>query len=213
LANANVTHTYASYGQYVLYLNITDASGNNVSKQQTIYIGMGKRPDVNVDKISFDPKSFEEGTSGTILVNITNTGSAIANNTKLEIWWYSGAVAQKRIGNISAIYDKNDTPLTSLAVGQSAHAHFDWIPDAKGNYSIRVNVTSDDQAQSNWDVENVEVKQAGWKDIVLPISILVVIIVVPILLLARRRMGSTGTMMRRPKKEKETVKEKKEEKA
>lgn len=212
LNGANVTHNYSSYGQYVLYLNITDTAGNNVSVQRTIYVGMGKRPDVNVEKISFEPTNFEEGVSGKILVNITNSGSAVATDIKLEVWWYSGAIAQKRIGNVSTIYDENGTQIQSLAIGQSGYAYLNWVPDAKGNYSIRVNATSHDQAQSNWDVSNVEVKQAGWKDIVLPIGILVIIIVVPVLLLARRRMGSMGTMMKRPQKEKEASKEKKEDK-
>jgi len=211
LSYANVSHNYSSYGQYTLYLNVTDKSGNNVSEQRTIYVGMGDRPDVNVEKISFEPKTLEEGVSGRIIANLTNSGSAVAKNIKVEIWWYSGAIAQKRIGNVTTIYDENGTKITSLKVGQSGYVYLDWIPDAKGNYSIRVNATADDQPQSNWDVSNVEVKQASWKDIVLPIGILVIIIVVPLLLLARRRMGSMGTMMKRPKKEKE-VKEKKEEK-
>jgi len=210
----NVSHNYSSYGQYDITLNVTDTSGNNLSMTRTIYVGMGDRPNVYPDLISFDPKTFEEGVSGKITVNITNKGTKIANDVTIEIWWYSGTIAQKRIGNISMIYDANGTQISSqsLAAGQTGHASIDWTPDAKGNYSIRAIVNSTDQPSSNWGSGTIDVKEASWKGIAVPVFIVILVIAIPVIMIARRRIGSMGSM-RRPKKEKEEkVKEKKEEK-
>ena len=205
----NVTHNYSSYGQYTLTLNVTDLSGNNATYTQQIYIGAGPRSNIAPTKVSFDSKIFEEGVSGKITVNITNDGSATANNINIELWSYSGSVAQKRIGNITTFYDANGTPITSLKVGQSGYGVFTWTPDARGNFTIRAIANSTDQKQSNWISSSIDVNEAGWKKTALYVGILVVVIVIPLLLIARRRLGSTGAMLRRPKKEKE-LKEKKE---
>jgi hypothetical protein len=205
----NVTHNYSSYGQYELTLNVTDLSGNNASLVQQVYIGAGPRSNIAPTKVSFDSKMFEEGVSGKITVNITNDGSATANNISIELWSYSGSVAQKRIGNITTFYDKNGT-ITSLKVGESGFGYFLWTPDARGNYTIRAIANSTDQKQSNWISSSIDVNEAGWKKTALYVGILVVVIVIPLLLIARRRIGSTGAMLRRPKKEK-SPKEKREE--
>jgi hypothetical protein len=208
---SNVTHNYSSYGQYELTLNVTDLSGNNATLKQQIYIGAGPRSNVAPTKVTFDPKTFEEGLSGKITVNITNDGSATANSINIELWSYSGSVAQKRIGNITTFYDPNGTLITSLKVGESGYGVFYWTPDARGNFTIRAIANSTDQKQSNWISSSINVNEAGWKKTALYVGILVVVIVIPLLLIARRRIGSTGAMLRRPKKEKES-KEKKEEK-
>lgn len=205
----NVTHNYSSYGQYTLTLNVTDLSGNNATYTQPIYIGAGPRSNIAPTKVSFDTKTFEEGVSGKITVNITNDGSATANNINIELWSYSGSVAQKRIGNITTFYDANGTLITSLKIGQSGYGVFTWTPDARGNYTIRAIANSTDQKQSNWISSSIDVNEASWKKTALYVGILVVVIVIPLLLIARRRLGSTGAMLRRPKKEKEP-KEKKE---
>jgi len=205
----NVTHNYSSYGQYELTLNVTDLSGNNASLVQQVYIGAGPRANVAPTKVTFDPNIFEEGLSGKITVNITNDGSAVAKSINIELWSYSGSVAQKRIGNITTFYDSNDTLITSLKVGESGYGVFYWTPDARGNYTIRAIANSTDQKQSNWISSPINVNEAGWKKTALYVGILVVVIVIPLLLIARRRIGSTGAMLRRPKKEKEP-KEKKE---
>jgi len=203
----NVTHVFSSYGQYKVVLNVTDAAKNNLSISQMIYVGMGDRPNVYPDKVSFSPTTFEEGVSGRITVNLTNQGSKIAKNITIEVWWYSGTIAQKRIGNISMIYDANGTLISNntMAKSQSGYAYLDWTPDAKGNYSIRAIVNSTDQPTSNWASGYVEVKEAGWKGIAIPVFIIILVVAIPLIMLARRRIGSMGSM-RRPKKEKEEKK-------
>jgi hypothetical protein len=211
LSFANVTHNYSSYGQYDMILNVTDTSGNNVSITRTLYIGMGKRPDVYPDQVIFEPTTFEESVSGKITVNITNKGSANATGITIELWWYSGTTAQKRIGNITTLYNATGTQVTSLGVGESGYGVLNWVPDAKGNYTIRAIVNSTDQPSSNWGQGTVEVKEASWKGVVVPVGLIVLIVAIPLILLARRRIGSMGAMIRRPKSEKEG-KERKEEK-
>jgi PKD domain len=206
---SNVTHNYSSYGTYTLTLNVTDLSNNTGTFTEEIYIGAGPRPNIAPSKIAFDPSIFEEGLSGKITVNITNDGSATAKNINIELWSYSGSVAQKRIGNITTFYYANGTPVTSLKVGEVGYGVFYWTPDAQGNYSIRAIGNSTDQKQSNWISNSINVNEASWKKTALYVGILVVVIVIPLLLIARRRIGSTGAMLRRPKKEKEP-KEKKE---
>ena len=209
LSYANVTHNYSSFGQYNVVLNVTDSAGNNVSVTRTIYVGMGPRPNINVDKVTFDPTLFEEGVNGKITVNITNKGSKTATNIKIEVWWYDGTIAQELIGNITTIYNANGTKITSLGVGKSGYGYLEWAPSAKGNYTIRAIANATDQPETNWGSGQIDVKQAGWKDIALPIGLLVAILAVILILIARRMMGSMGT--RRPRKEKEARKEEKKE--
>jgi hypothetical protein len=209
LAYANVTHNYSSFGQYNLVLNVTDTAGNNVSVTRTIYVGMGPRPNIYPDKVTFAPILFEEGVTGKITVNITNKGSKAATDIKIEVWWYDGTIAQELIGNITTIYDANGTQITSLGIGESGYGYIEWTPSAKGNYTIRAIANASDQPETNWASGQINVKQAGWKDIALPVGLLVAILAVILILVARRMMGSMGT--RRPKKERESRKEEKKE--
>ena len=214
-AFANITHIYNSYGKYDLKLNVTDKSGNNATLVKSVYVGAGPRPDVVATVVTFDPKQFEEGQAGKITVNITNDGSAIAKNITIELWTYTGTEALKRIGfiNMSAnmIRDSNGTIIYSLGVGQSAYGVFNWVPDARGNYTIRAIVNCTDQQQTNtFGTSTVDVKEAGWKSLALYGGLLVIVIVVPLLFFARKRISAAGGL-RRPKVERE-LKEKKKEK-
>lgn len=205
LTYTNISHTYASYGQYTLYLNATDTSDNNASLQKIMYIGAGPRPDLSPTKITFTPATFEEGMAGQILVNITNSGSANATGVTIELWYYSGTVAQKVIANITTIYAANGTQISSLGIGESGYVIYEWTPDAAGNYTIRAYANSTDQKSNNWISSSIVVNEAGWKKTALIVGIIVIVVAIPLLLLARRRIGSMGAMVRRPKKEEKSA--------
>ena len=203
---AIVNHTYTSYGQYDITLNVTDERDNTGTLTQKVSIGSGPRPRLEADKIAFDPLTFEEGVIGTITVNITNDGSAVAKNITIEIWYYSLDVPQELIGTTTTIFDENGTVISSIEVGDSGYGIFQWTPSAKGNYSLRVYVNSTDQINPNWEPGYILVNEAGWKKTALYGGVLAIFIVIPLLLFVRRRIASGGGVRRIPKEKKERKK-------
>ncbi len=203
---AIVNHTFTSYGQYDITLNVTDERDNTGTLTQKVSIGSGPRPRLEADKIAFDPLTFEEGKIGTITVNITNDGSAVAKNITIEIWYYSLDIPQELIGTTTTIFDENGTVISSLEVGDSGYGIFQWTPSAKGNYSLRVYVNSTDQINPNWEPGYIVVNEAGWKKTALYGGVLAIFIVIPLLLFVRRRIASGGGVKRMPKEKKERKK-------
>jgi len=209
---ANVSHTYSSYGKYDVVLNVTDSAGNYNTLTRTIYIGAGPRPNLEVLNITFDPEVFEEGAEGKITVWFTNSGSAPAkSNITIEIWLYSGTEAQKKLGTITTFKYANGTTVTQLGIEEEAYGVFSWVPDARGNYTIRAIANCTDQKQSNWKSDTIGVNEAGWKKVALYVGIIVILIVIPLIIVARRRIATMGGLRReRPEKEKKKEKEPKE---
>jgi PKD repeat protein len=201
----NVTHNYSRTGQITVKLNVTDLSNNSKVESRLITVNSGPRPKMNIDVISYDPEtSFTEGSAGWILVNLTNTGSANATNIVVNFYIVRADGTQKLIGTETDVY-LNDTLKDLVEVGQTVQVRFAYTPDSKGTFTIRVNVTCDDQLRLvSKNAPTLTVEQAAWKTYALWGGVAAVIILVPLLLYLRGRWAKREKKgPRREKKEKE----------
>jgi hypothetical protein len=90
------------------------------------------------------------------------------------------------IGSTTTMWN-GTSQVTSIGIGGTAQVKFSWTPDAKGSFTIKVNVTSTDQLTTHDLNGDVEVKEAAWKQIALWGGVAAVIVLVPLLLYLRGR--------------------------
>jgi PKD domain/CARDB len=202
----NVTHNYTKTGQITVKLNVSNLSGNYKVDSRLITVQSSPRPNMIIDAITFDPEKFTEGSAGTIIVNITNKGSANATNVQLSFYIVEKDGTQKLIGTSTTVTLNGTTKGTlanPVAVGETVQCQFSWSPSTKGSYTIRVNVTSEDQLRQSSKSADLTVKQAAWKQIALWGGVAAIIILVPLLLYLRGRWAKREKKgPRREKKEK-----------
>ncbi len=179
----NTTHTYQKIGRFLVTINVTDLSNNSQVYSKWITISQGPRPDVKISDVWFDPEVFTEGrTQQFIMVNLTNAGSAVAENVTVS--FYIVGDTDKAIGTTTILWN-GTVRVDNIAVGGSAQVKFAWTPGAKGTYTIKVTVTSADQLITHSLTDVVDVNEAGWKKYALWGGVLGVIILVPLLLYLR----------------------------
>ncbi|HEX9907231.1 MAG TPA: PKD domain-containing protein [Thermoplasmata archaeon] len=185
----NVTHVYKHVGSFIVKLNVTDLSNNSQVAPKNIQVQTSPRPNMWIDDVTYEPlKKFTEGERGYIIVNITNKGSANATNVTLYFWVVQGD-NQDPIGDWAQI-TKNGTVVVSVAPGETVQARFPWSPDNPGTFTLKVNVTSDNQLKQNqWVGSGLKVDDAPWKDWVLWIGIAAVLIVLPLVIYFRSRLS------------------------
>jgi len=196
----NVTHTYEKTGNFAVKVNVTDLSDNYKSYTKRITVASGPRPDVRIDAITFDPDTFEEGQAGYIVVNLTNRGSAAATGVTLTFYIEHPDGTEELIGTWTQLLN-GTTSVTTIEIGGTVQAKFPWTPDAKGSYSIRVNVTSTSQLEEDDSTDVVDVNEAGWKKIALWGGVVAVIVLVPLLFYLRGRWSKREK--KGPRREKE----------
>lgn len=181
----NTTHVYQKIGKFLVTVNVTDLSGNYKVYSKWITISPSPRPDVTIGDVWFDPEAFVEGAgSQYIMVNLTNSGSAVATN--ITVTFYIVDDTDKVIGSTKVLLN-GTTTVTSLDVGDTAQVKFAWSPDAKGTYTIKVTVTSDGQLVTHSTTDIVDVEEAGWKKYALWGGVLGVLILVPLFFYMRGR--------------------------
>jgi PKD repeat protein len=201
----NVTHNYTKTGQITVKLNVTDLSDNFYVTSRLITVSSGPRPNMMIDAITYDPTThFTEGSAGTIVVNMTNKGSANATNIQVSFYIVQADGKQKLIGT-SADVTLNGSAVDLVEVGQTVQVKFSYTPSSKGTYTIRVNVTSGNQLRLNSkNGPTLTVDQAAWKQIALWGGVAAVIVLIPLLLYLRGRWAKREKKgPRREKKEKE----------
>jgi hypothetical protein len=198
----NVTHNYTRTGQITVTLNVTDQAGNYNVQTRLITVLAGPRPNMMIDEITFDPElHFTEGKAGTILVNMTNKGNVNATNIQVSFYIVTPDGKQKLIGTSTTVM-LNDTVLGHVEPGQSAQCQFSYTPSSKGTFTIRVNLTSENQLRISSKNAELTVKQAAWVAYALWGGVAAVIILVPLLLYLRGRWAKREKKgPRREKKE------------
>ena len=202
----NVTHIFNKIGSMTVTLNVTDEANNSNVKVKTITITQKPRPDVRVTSISYDPETFTQGKTGTITVNMTNTGSANATGIVLNFWYVVNG-QKTLIGTTSAI-EKNGTAVTIVGVNEKVQATIEWSPKDKGTYTIEVTVNSTMQLEEHkfTDADALTVKQAAYIQYALWGGVAAIIILVPTLLLLRGRLAKREK--KGPRREKKETEEK-----
>lgn len=209
---SNVTHAYARIGQIQVTLNVTDLSGNWLPTTKLITIGQGPRPNLKIDGIFFEPKNFTEDKSGTILVNMTNRGSAVATGVIVYFYKVNADGTLERLGQSSEMYNATTgEAATSVEIGGTVQVRFSVSFDSKGTYTLRVNATSDNQLKESTSVASgdgaLNVEEAAWKAYALWGGVIAVIVLVPLLLFMRARWSKRDKGPRREKKPREEEEE------
>ena len=196
LAGTNVTHNYSKVASFHVALNVTDLAGNWLKAPKTINVLEGPRPKLKIEKIYYSPGNFSEGKQGYILVNLTNTGSRPASGVVVTFWVVRTDGTEKLLGTAMSsggqMYN-GSTSVTVVEVGGKVQIKFPVTFDAKGTYTIKVNVTCSDQLtvvrSINSGDQALIVKEAGWKKPLLWGGVAAVIVLVPLALYFRGRLS------------------------
>ncbi len=208
----NVTHAYAMIGQVQVVLNVTDLSGNWLKSSKFITISQGPRPNLRIDRIYFEPGNFTEDKSGTILVNMTNRGSAVATDVIVYFYKVNADGTLDLLGQSSEMYNTTTgAAVTSVEISGTVQVKFSVSFSSKGTYTLRVNATSDNQLKEATSVASGDgalvVEEAAWKAYALWGGVIAVIVLVPLLLFMRARWSKREKGPRREKKPREEEEE------
>jgi hypothetical protein len=210
----NVTHTYGKIGSFSITLKVTDLSHSNGSSTVAINVASGPRPNLIISKVFFDPQNFTQGKTGYIMVNITNTGNAVANNVLVQFYIVpdNGGPLVK-IGETGILY--NGTVVTTILPGGKVQVKFPYSPSGTGTITMKINVTSADQltpySYTASGTQALHVKEAPYKALLLWIGVAVVIVAIPSLLYVRNRLMKREKKGPRRERKESKEKEPKEE--
>jgi len=204
---SNVTHNYSRIGQVQVVLNVTDTTGNYQPSSKIINIAQGARPNMKINNATYDPKPLTEDQTGYLIINMTNTGNAVATGVTVYIYSVEADGTLKLLGQTSELINTTTgATVTSVEVGGTAQVKFPISFKSKGTYTLRINATSSNQLKHTTLVMSgdsaVVVEEAGWKQIALWGGVVGVIVLVPLALLLMRRRSGRDRGPRREKKSK-----------
>ena len=182
-----VSHVYTAVGTFHTSLNVTDLTGNSKIAPKAITVVAGPRPNLRVDSVTYDPGNFTEDKSGTILVNLTNTGSRQATGIVVTFILVKEDGTEKLLGTSSDMYN-GTIAVEVVEVGGKVQVKFKWTFDNKGTYKIKVNVTCVNQLTvTKYTAPDLTVEEAGWKKPALWGGAIAVIILVPLAIYLSRK--------------------------
>jgi hypothetical protein len=204
-----VRHNFSANRPFSVVLSVRDVAGNVNNLTKTITITSSARPDLRIVSMVFTPTPFTEGEQGTIKVNVSNVGNAIATLPHLEFYVVT-AEGRNFIGNETS-FTINGSAASSLNPGQYGLFTFGWTPSSRGNYTVQVKAVVDREINTadNTDSGAINVNEAAWKPIALYGGIFVVIVVVIVLFYMRRRLPKIGKSSGKKSEAKEPQKGKK----
>jgi len=188
---ANPTHAYQAIKTFTVKLTLTDNAGNVANTTYGLKIESSARPDLRVGAVTFDPTKFTEGEDGYIYVNVTNVGTAEAKGIYGQLYKVNLDGTRKLLTDVSVLL-VNDTEDDELQVGETGQLRFKYSFDSKGDYTLQVNVSANDEVASkmtdNSATKSLTVDEAAWKSWLLYGGIFAVIIVVVVLFLFRKKL-------------------------
>ncbi|MFP3872702.1 MAG: InlB B-repeat-containing protein [Candidatus Aenigmatarchaeota archaeon] len=166
-------------GDYEVWVNVTDESGNYRNQSVTVHIRRGPTPDLMVHtELRFSKDTIKEGDSVTISVNVTNQGDA--NATQIDtVLRVDGDLV-----DVDAELYKDDEELnrTHIEPNEEIEIKIKWTPESDGEKTVNVNVTDNEEAQHsellwNNDVEDtVDVEPPEWREYLVYALIPIIII-------------------------------------
>ncbi|MCG7844595.1 MAG: PKD domain-containing protein [Methanomassiliicoccales archaeon] len=200
------SHAFAGIKTFAVKLTLTDNAGNSANYTYNLKIESSARPDIRVGAVTFDPTKFTEGEDGYIYVNVTNVGTARAEGIFAQLYRINLDGSKTLLTDVSVLL-VDDVEATYLEVGESGVIRMEHNFGSKGDYTLQVNVTANNEVTAkktdNTATVSLEVQEAGWKSLLLYGGIFAVVIVVIVLFLFRKKLP----MM--PGKKKETAPSKK----
>lgn len=202
-AYAWTTHKYQKIATFSVNLTVSDPVSNTAYLVKSMVITSEPRPDLRLIVMTFNPTTFTEGSAGTITVNITNVGNAVAATPYVLFYYLNADGSKVQIGRGDQLY-VNGSLVTELKVGQYGLISISWTPNTKGNYTILANAVTNGEINTvdNSITKSVTVNEAAWKAIALYGGIFAVIIVVIVLYYFRKRLPKVGGGKKSEKEEK-----------
>jgi len=189
----NVSHMYTATGSYDVNLTVTDSAGNTNSLVKTVVVRAANRPDLSIVSVNFEPTQFEQGSTGKIIVNITNNGDANASSVKVTAYTVDIDGNEKEIGSTTTI-TLNGTAVSQLETGKIATAEIDWKPAETGNFTIKVVVSTPNElsgtSANNVYKDVVSVSPSTMQTMLVWIILLVLIVLVLVLVIFKDRLSS-----------------------
>jgi len=189
----NVSHMYTAIGSYDINLTVTDSAGNTNNLVKTVVVRAANRPDLSIVSVKFDPTEFDQGSTGKIMVNITNNGEANATSVTITAYTVDIDGNEKEIGSTTTI-TINGSAVNQLEVGQIATAEIDWKPGETGNFTIKIVVSTPDEisatATNNVYTDVLSVSPSSMQTIMTWILLFALIIAVLLLVIFKNRLSS-----------------------
>ncbi|MFA7341590.1 MAG: PKD domain-containing protein [Candidatus Methanomethylophilaceae archaeon] len=178
--NGNVSKTFSAMGSYNVTLTVVDVAGNSNTTVQTVQVLRSAMPSLSIQSVVYSPTSFEEGTAGTISVNVKNNGDWAANQFTVSIYKVVGTETELLTSQLVT---------TPLAPGENVTVNVSYTFGAQGDYRLKVTVEDDDPRTSDSnDFSSLTVNEAGWKSIAIFVGVIVVIGVIVALVYYRNRL-------------------------
>ncbi len=189
----NVSHMYTAIGSYDVNLTVTDKAGNSNSFIKTIVVRAANRPDLSIVSVEFQPTEFKQGSTGKILVNITNNGEANATSITVTAYTVDIDGNEEEIGSTTTI-TVNGSAVGQLEVGKIATAEIDWKPSKTGNFTIKIVVSTPDEVSAtstdNSYNDVLSVAPSSFQTMMTWIVLFALIIVVLLLVIFKNRLSS-----------------------
>ena len=185
------SHSFSSIKTFAVKLTLIDNAGNQANTTFNLKIESSARPDLRVGSVTFDPTTFTEGEAGFIYINVTNVGTARAEGLFAELWKINLDGSRTGLSDIGVLL-VNDTEVTYLEPGESGVIRMQVSLGSKGDYTLQVNVTANNEVASklsdNSATVSLTVNEAGWKAWLLYGGIFAVVIVVIVLFFFRKKL-------------------------
>lgn len=194
VAGTNVSHiyTYISSKQLVVNLTVVDPSGNTASYTYPLTVTSQPRPDLRIINITFSPKVFTQGSSGTIKVTMINIGSSNATQASVKLVAINAQSGKNtNIGTINSFYNTtNNSAMSVITPNETVYGTFHWSPSSFGNFTIKATSSTVYQIQSadNTASQPLSINQSQLQVYALYIGIVVIIVAVVAVIALRRRM-------------------------
>lgn len=193
-AGENVTHiyTYISTTPLTVNLTVVDPAGNNASFTYSLTVTSEPRPDLRVLNITFSPKVFTQGSSGTIKVTLINVGNANATTPDVTLKAVSALTGKSvNIGTITTFYNAtNKTQVTVIRPNETVYGTIHWTPSSFGNFTIEATTHATLQLNTalNTQSQPLSINQSQLQVYAFYIGLVVIIVAIILVIAFRRRM-------------------------
>ncbi|HTY47376.1 MAG TPA: leucine-rich repeat protein, partial [Methanomassiliicoccales archaeon] len=132
-----VGFAYSAINTYLIRLSVLDPYGNEANRTMYFVVTSSPRPDLRVLSIETSPSILIRGQQGTITVNITNFGNAVADTPRVEFYILDSAGNRTLIGDSSTL-TISGVAATGLEPGQQGTITYTWTPEKTMNAVLLV---------------------------------------------------------------------------
>ncbi|MEF8835457.1 MAG: PKD domain-containing protein [Candidatus Thermoplasmatota archaeon] len=172
--------TFDKKGDYTVWANVTDVSGNYRNESVTVNIKRGPTPDLVVSNLRFSKDDIRVGDTVTITVNLTNVGDA--NTTEITAIINVNGEEAKRINAPVLIKDGEELERDHIEPNEEVTIDIKWEPETDKDMTVNVNVTDEDERNHQdilWDnaeEQTVTVNPPAWREYIVYALIPIIII-------------------------------------